>query len=385
MLAGDDMAWGILPRSRMIPPRSLTPPGPPIRCMSRCRPPTRRFSCACRREPTPFTPVWLMRQAGRYMPEYRALRARYGFLELCKTPEAAAEVTLQPVERLGVDAAILFADILLDRSSRSASGSSSPRATGRVIHRPVRTRGRRRAPAARRRRRARSATSSRRCGSSRKALAERVPLIGFAGAPFTLASYLDRGRAVARVPRTPSAHARGAARRGTRCMDAARRRHGRVPERPDRRRRPGGAALRHLGRRARRRPTTASYVLPHIARASFAALAPGVPVIHFGTGTAALLPLMREAGGDVIGLDWRVDLDAGVGAPRPRRRVQGNLDPAVLLAPPREIRARAPGDPRRAPAAAPATSSTSATASSRRRRSTTSRRSSTSSTSCRAR
>src|SRR5262245_64518440 len=149
------------------------------------------FLEACRRRPTPFTPVWLMRQAGRYMPEYRALRARHGFLELCKTPDAAAEVTLQPVERLGVDAAILFADILLVLEPLGV-GLEFTKGDGPRINRPVR-----------------SAEDVRRLPAVavdeavpfvfetvrlvRKALADRVPLIGFAGAPFTLASYLVEG------------------------------------------------------------------------------------------------------------------------------------------------------------------------------------------------
>src|SRR5512132_2367229 len=121
------------------------------------------FLDACRRRPTAFTPIWLMRQAGRYMPEYRAMRERYGFLELCKNPQAAAEVTLQPVERLGVDAAILFADILL---VLEPLGVGLEFVVGAVFE-PIRL--------------------------ARKALAEGVPLIGFAGAPFTLASYLIEG------------------------------------------------------------------------------------------------------------------------------------------------------------------------------------------------
>src|SRR5215475_3452934 len=149
------------------------------------------FLRACRREKTAFTPVWLMRQAGRYMAEYRALRAKHAFLELCRTPAAAAEVTLQPVERLGVDAAILFADILLVLEPLGV-GLEFTRGDGPRIHRPVR-----------------SAEDVRRLAPVqvdeavpfvfetvrlvRKALAERVPLIGFAGAPFTLASYLVEG------------------------------------------------------------------------------------------------------------------------------------------------------------------------------------------------
>ena len=146
------------------------------------------FLDACRRRPTAFTPIWLMRQAGRYMPEYRAMRERHGFLELCKNPQAAAEVTLQPVDRLGVDAAILFADILLVLEPLGV-GLEFTKGGGPHIERPVR-----------------SADDVARLGRAdvtasvgfvfetvrlaRMALADRVPLIGFAGAPFTLASYL---------------------------------------------------------------------------------------------------------------------------------------------------------------------------------------------------
>src|SRR5215470_1438834 len=147
------------------------------------------FLDACRRRPTAFTPVWLMRQAGRYMPEYRAMRERHGFLELCKNPQAAAEVTLQPVERLGVDAAILFADILLVLEPLGV-GLEFTRGEGPHIEHPVR-----------------SPDDVARLAAVvvdeavpfvfeaarmvRKQLADRVPLIGFAGAPFTLASYLN--------------------------------------------------------------------------------------------------------------------------------------------------------------------------------------------------
>src|SRR6202795_537539 len=155
----------------------MTPPAP--------------FLEACLRRPTPFTPVWLMRQAGRYMPEYRALRARYGFLELCKTPAAAAEVTLQPIERLGVDAAILFADILLVLEPFGV-GLEFTKGDGPRIQRPVRS--------AQDVRRMPSVDVAEAVGYVfetvrivRKALGERVPLIGFAGAPFTLASYLIEG------------------------------------------------------------------------------------------------------------------------------------------------------------------------------------------------
>src|SRR5712692_11930589 len=153
--------------------------------------PAAAFRGACLRRATPFTPIWLMRQAGRYMPEYRAVRARLGFLELCKSPEAAAEVTLQPVDRLGVDAAILFADILLVLEPLGI-GLEFTRGDGPHIHRPVRS--------------VEDVERLRPVAVDeavpfvfetvrlvRKALSDRVPLIGFAGAPFTLASYLVEG------------------------------------------------------------------------------------------------------------------------------------------------------------------------------------------------
>src|SRR5215813_6351527 len=145
------------------------------------------FLDACRRRPTAFTPIWLMRQAGRYMPEYRAMRERRGFLELCKNPQAAAEVTLQPVERLGVDAAILFADILLLLEPLGV-GLEFARGEGPVIHRPVRGAAGvdKLAPV--------DVESSvgfvfETVRRVRRTLPPRIPLIGFAGAPFTVASY----------------------------------------------------------------------------------------------------------------------------------------------------------------------------------------------------
>jgi uroporphyrinogen decarboxylase len=153
--------------------------------------PTAPFLLACRREPTSYTPIWLMRQAGRYMPEYRALRARHGFLDLVKNPEAACEVTLQPVSRLGVDAAILFADILLPLEPLGV-GLAFTAGDGPHIERPVR-----RAEDVERLRPVHAGEALGFVFETvklvRGALGERVPLIGFAGAPFTLASYLIEG------------------------------------------------------------------------------------------------------------------------------------------------------------------------------------------------
>jgi uroporphyrinogen decarboxylase len=276
-----------------------------------------------------------MRQAGRYLPEYRALRARYGFLELCRNPEAAAEVTLQPVERLGVDAAILFADILLILEPLGV-GLEFASGEGPRIRRPVRGEAQ---VAGLKPIDVESAVpfvfeTVRRVV---RALAGRVPLIGFAGAPFTVASYLVEGG-----PSGGYLHTKrlmydepGAWHRLLELLAGATARYlnGKIAA--------GAAAVQLfdswvgvLGPADYR-----AFVLPHV-RAIVQSLTPGVPVIHFGTGTAALLSLMREAGGDVIGLDWRVDLDrawAGVGHDV---GVQGNLDPAALLARPAFIRER---------------------------------------------
>ncbi len=291
------------------------------------------FLRACRREKTAFTPVWLMRQAGRYMAEYRALRAKHAFLELCKTPAAAAEVTLQPVERLGVDAAILFADILLVLEPLGV-GLEFTRGEGPHIPRPIR-----------------GAADVARLprvdvGSSvgyvfetvrlaRRALAGRVPLIGFAGAPFTLASYLIEGGASRDFLHTkrfmraePAAWHALMARLTDITADYL---NGQI-----------GAGVQAVQLFDSWIGTLSSadyreYVLPHTT-AVFRRLAAGAPAIHFGTGTAALLEAMREAGGDVIGLDWRVDLGAAWDRLGPEVAVQGNLDPAILLAPIDEIR-----------------------------------------------
>jgi uroporphyrinogen decarboxylase len=278
-----------------------------------------------------------MRQAGRYLPEYRALRAQHGFLELCKTPALAAEVTLMPVERFPVDAAILFADILLLLEPMGV-GLEFAQGDGPVIHRPVRSRADvaalARVPAA-------SALAyvceTVRLASTR--LAGRVPLIGFAGAPFTLASYVVEGGGSRQYRHTKTLMYSDATawhalmeRLAEAVVDYV---HAQVAA--------GAQAVQLfdswvgcLGPDDYR-----TYVLPHM-RATFAALATtGVPIIHFGTGTAALLELMREAGGDVIGLDWHVDLGAAWQRVGHDVAVQGNLDPVALFAPPAEIRRRA--------------------------------------------
>jgi uroporphyrinogen decarboxylase len=276
-----------------------------------------------------------MRQAGRYLPEYREMRERFGFLELCRNPDAAATVTLQPVDRLGVDAAILFADILLVVEPMGV-GLEFARGEGPVIRRPVRSLADvQRLPAVDPLEATPFVFETVRL--VRRALAGRVPLIGFAGAPFTVASYVVEGgasRDYAHTKRLMYAEP-GAwhALLGLLADVTARYLNAQIAA--------GAQAVQLFDSwvGALSPDDYREYVLPH-SRALIGALTPGAPVIHFGTGTATLLPLMKEAGGDVIGLDWRVNLDqawatlgAGVG-------VQGNLDPAALLAPPAAFRAR---------------------------------------------
>ncbi len=293
------------------------------------------FMKACRREPVDYTPIWLMRQAGRFLREYRELRARVPFLELCKTPELVSEVTLMAVDRLGVDAAIIFADILLILEPMGLELEFS-RGEGPVIKKPVRTGAEVDAlrdfepdalnfvyDAVR---------------LTRRALDPNLALIGFAGAPFTVASYIIEGGGshnyentkrlmyfdpgawhalMERLARATAAYLNGQIAAGADAVQIFDSWVGCLA--PDDYR---------------------EFVLPHMRRL-IESLTPGVPVIHFGTDTAALIELMKEAGGDVIGLDWRVDLKEawrrlGYGV-----AVQGNLDPAALLAPPAEIYRRA--------------------------------------------
>src|SRR6266446_4975753 len=284
------------------------------------------FLLACRRQPTSVTPIWLMRQAGRYMPEYRAVRARHGFLELCKNPQAAAEVTLQPVERLGVDAAILFADILLVLEPLGV-GLEFVEGGGPRIPRPLRSAADVAALP--------TVDVGEAVGAvfetvrlARKALAERVPLIGFAGAPFTLASYLIEGG-----PSREFLLTKRFMRAERRAWEALMSRlsvivgeylNGQIAA--------GAQAVQLFDSWVGTLSPSdyREFVLPH-TRAVIEHLNPDVPVIHFGVGMATLLPMMKEAGGDVIGLDWRVEL-----GPTWERlgfdvAVQGNLDPAVLL------------------------------------------------------
>ena len=271
-----------------------------------------------------------MRQAGRYMPEYRAVREKLGFLELCKRPDAAAEVTITAVDVLGVDAAIIFADILLVLEPLGITIEFTA-GDGPAIHNPVRSGADvdRLTPVA--------AGALDYVGDAvRRARAGlRVPLIGFAGAPFTLASYAIEGGSSRSFLRTkrfmvedPGAWHALMERLVVAVCDYLNLQIA------------AGAQAVQLFDSWIGVLSPAAYrthVLPHM-RALIAGITPGVPIIHFGTDTAGLLECQRAAGGDVIGLDWRVELDAAWARLGHDVAVQGNLDPALLFAPLPELR-----------------------------------------------
>ena len=294
------------------------------------------FLRACRRQPTERTPIWLMRQAGRYLPEYRAIRDKVSFMELCKNPELCAEVMIATVNRLGVDAAIIFADLLpilepMGMELEFAHGE------GPVIHNPVR--------AGEDVNRVVELESVEALGFvmetvrlTRAGLPPSIPVIGFAGAPFTLASYVIEGGASRNYLHTKTLMYRD---RG--AWDALMSRLARSVARYLNAQIAAGAQCVQLfdswvgclGVGDYR-----EFVLPHM-RSLIAGITPGVPVINFGTGNPALLPLMSEAGGDVIGVDWRIDLADAWRATGYKQAVQGNLDPLVLFADRDAIRRRA--------------------------------------------
>jgi uroporphyrinogen decarboxylase len=285
------------------------------------------FMRACRRESVPYTPVWLMRQAGRYMGEYREVRARTSFLELCKTPDLAAEVTVTAAERLNVDAAIIFADILLIIEPMGLELEFA-KGEGPVIHNPVRDAG----DVARVREVEDPAALDyvyQAIRATRRALRHDLPLIGFAGAPFTLASYICEGGASKNYVHTKRLMYTDAGAWHALMSLIARALSGYLNAQLA-----AGAQAVQLFDSWVGCLSPADYrefVLPH-TRAVIDAVTPGAPVLHFGTGTAALLELMREAGGDVIGVDWRVNLDEAWERVGRDRAVMGNLDPVALFA-----------------------------------------------------
>ena len=295
-----------------------------------------RFMRACRMEPVDATPIWLMRQAGRYMREYRELRAKVPFLELCKNAQLVSEVTVTAAERLGVDAAIIFADLLLIVEplgyQLEYDRGEGPVITPRLGQPKDVDRLREVEPEDS------LAYVFEAIRQTRADLNPRTPLIGFAGAPFTLASYLIEGGGSKNYRHTKTLMYRD----------------------------PGAwrALMEHLAR------SLAKYVNGQIAAGAQAVqifdswvgclgpgdyqefvlpytrqvmqqISPGTPIIHFGTGNAMLLELMRDAGGEIIGVDSRVELDEAWGRLGPHVGIQGNLDPVALYADPAYIRDRA--------------------------------------------
>jgi uroporphyrinogen decarboxylase len=288
-----------------------------------------RLLAACRREPVDRTPVWFMRQAGRCLAGYRRLRERYDILTITRTPELCAQVTTMPVDAFGVDGAVLYADIMLPLYGMGVPFSIDP-GVGPIVHEPVRDEA---AVRALRVVEAEEATPElfQAIGMLRRDLGGRAALIGFAGAPYTVASYLIEGR-----PSKEHAHAKalmyGDQAVWHRLMET-------LTEVTVRYLRAQVAAgvqvvqlfdswMGDLGRREYE-----ANVAPYSRRILEAVGATGVPTIHFGTGTVGLLESMAAAGGDLVSVDWRVPLDEAWRRVGQDRGVQGNLDPAVLLAP----------------------------------------------------
>ncbi|MBA2525334.1 MAG: uroporphyrinogen decarboxylase [Pyrinomonadaceae bacterium] len=294
------------------------------------------FMRACRREPVPHTPIWLMRQAGRYMREYRELRARMSFLELCKTPSLAAEVTVTAAERLGVDAAIIFADILLIVEPMGIELEFA-KGEGPTIHNPVRT-----SDDVDRLREVDDVDSLEyvfeAIRQTRSSLRGDLPLIGFSGAPFTLASYIIEGGGSRNYVHTKSFMYtdKGAWHALMSLISRA------LVKYLNAQIFAGAQAVQLFDSwvGSLNVDDYREYVLPHTQNV-IRGLTPGTPVIHFGTGTSALLGLMREAGGHVIGLDWRVRLDEAWQRIGHDVAVMGNLDPVALFAGKDYIRSRA--------------------------------------------
>lgn len=294
------------------------------------------FVKACRREPVPRTPIWLMRQAGRYMAEYRAVRKQHSILEICKTPRLAAEVTITAAEKLGVDAAIIFADLLLPLEVmgmpfRFEAGE------GPVIESPLRDAA---AIAALRTDRAAELNYvAESVGLVAKHFGAKVPVIGFCGAPFTLASYMIEGGGSRHY-----IHAKKLMYTQPEAWDELMRKLVAVLAAYSAEQVKCGARVFQvfdswvgcLSVEDYRR-----FVLPQTKKLIAAIQKTGVPVIYFGTDTATLLPHMQETGAEVIGLDWRIPLDEGWKVLGHKCAVQGNLDPVTLFAGEKEVRARA--------------------------------------------
>jgi len=294
------------------------------------------FVRACKSQAVERTPVWFMRQAGRYMPEYRAVRKQHSLLEICKKPELAAEVTIDAAEILGVDAAIIFADLLLPLEVMGLPFHFTA-GEGPVIEKPVRSGE----DIARLQtdRAAELGYVSEAVSLLAKHFAGRIPVIGFCGAPFTLASYMIEGGGsrnyvhakkmmynspadwdtlMGKLVTVTTAYAAEQVRAGADVIQIF------------------DSWVGCLSVEDYRR-----YVLPHVTGMVKQLQKTGAPIIYFGTDSATLLPAMKETGAEVIGLDWRIPLDEGWERLDHQCAVQGNLDPVLLFADWKELKARA--------------------------------------------
>jgi len=290
------------------------------------------FLRACRRKEAEYTPVWIMRQAGRFLKEYRALRRRYDFLTLCKTPDLATQVTLMPIEHLGVDAAIIFADILLPLEPMGIDLEFS-KGEGPVIHNSPRSRSE---VEALRRIEAEEDLSfvMEAIKAVCRELKGKIPLIGFSGAPFTLASYLLEGGGTKNFIKTKSLMYQDPS-----CWHLLMEKLSEVTiSYLNAQVRAGAGAVQVFDSWAGALSPQdyREFVLPHSQKV-FQELSPDVPRIHFATGTSGILELMQEVGGDVIGIDWRIDLGEAWERLGYNVGIQGNLDPVALFGPPERI------------------------------------------------
>lgn len=295
-----------------------------------------RLLDACARKPVDATPVWLMRQAGRYLPEYRAIREKMSFIQMCRRPDVAAEITLQPLRRFDLDAAIVFADILLPLEPMGI-GFHFSTDDGPIIERPIRT--------------ARQLEGVHRIDAAsdlqyvmdtirlvRHELDPSIPLIGFSGAPFTLASYIVEGghsRNYAHVKRLmyedPATFGRLMSVISEVVIDY-------LAAQID-----AGAQVVQLFDSWVGWLSPYDYellVLPHVRAVVDGVKGRGAPVIYFGNGASAMLHLIKGAGADVYSVDWRIELDRAWDQLGDDVAVQGNLDPITLLGPPKAIEER---------------------------------------------
>ncbi|MBI4733278.1 MAG: uroporphyrinogen decarboxylase [Rubrobacteridae bacterium] len=288
-----------------------------------------RFLKACMREPVDRTPVWLMRQAGRYMKEYRDIRAKHDFLSMCKIPEVAAEVTLQPVDKLDVDAAILFADILLPLEGMGIDLEFA-KGEGPVIHNPVRSKA--------------DVDNIKIVEAEeatpyvadaikivRRELEGRVPLIGFWGAPYTIASYIIEGHG-SRDYRFTKAMMYG----DPQAWHALMEKLAEIVTRYLKMQIQAGAQAVQMFDSWVGSLGPADYeefVMPYSKMVMDNLAGEGVPRIHFANNASTLLELVSKAGGDVIGVDWRINLDLAWQRIGDNKAIQGNIDPIVLFGP----------------------------------------------------